>query len=144
MMNDIAREFTADHEKCDAEFAALEGAVSREDWPRAAQHLERFCADMRRHLDTEEQSVFPGIEAHTGSGAGPVAVMRMEHDQMRELLEGLEAAVHARDGGEVLGIADTLLVLMQQHNIKEEQILYALADDLLDEAARGEAIGRLR
>lgn len=143
-MNDIARVFTADHERCDAEFAAVEGAVSRQDWDGAARHLEHFCSDMRRHLDTEEQSVFPGIEAHTGSGAGPVAVMRMEHEQMRQLLDGLEDAVRNRDGGEVLGIADTLLVLMQQHNIKEEQVLYVLADDLLDEAARDAAIERLR
>ncbi len=142
-MNNIASAFTADHERCDAEFAALEGAVARADWARATEHLQRFGTAMRTHMDTEEQSLFPGLEAHTGAGMGPVAVMRMEHNQMRELIEGLESAVAARNGGDVLGIADTLLILMQQHNIKEEQILYALADELLAEADRSAAIGRL-
>jgi hemerythrin-like domain-containing protein len=140
---DIARTFTRDHERCDAEFAALEGAVAGSDWDQAARHLTSFGSHLRRHMEAEEQALFPGLEARIGSGIGPVAVMRMEHDQMRDLLTGLESAVTARDTAEVLGITDTFLVLMQQHNIKEEQVLYVMADDLLGDAERNDAIARL-
>jgi hemerythrin-like domain-containing protein len=62
-------------------------------------------------------------------------MMRIEHAEMRELVAQLHAALDAGDAAEFLGLADTLNVLVQQHNLKEEQVLYAL----LDEALGGEA-----
>jgi hemerythrin-like domain-containing protein len=54
--------------------------------------------------------------------------MRMEHDQMRALLAELGEAVETRDQEAGLGILETLHLLIQQHNAKEEGILYPLAD----------------
>jgi hemerythrin-like domain-containing protein len=62
-------------------------------------------------------------------------MMRIEHADMRELLEQLRAALGAADAAEFLGLADTLNVLIQQHNLKEEQVLYALLDEALPAAA---------
>ncbi len=57
--------------------------------------------------------------------------MRLEHAQMRPLLAQLEAACAARDGDGYAGAAETLLILMQQHNMKEENILYPMCDQAL-------------
>jgi hemerythrin-like domain-containing protein len=52
--------------------------------------------------------------------------MKMEHEQMRGLIANIGGLVTAKDKDEVLGEAETLLILMQQHNMKEEQILYPM------------------
>jgi hemerythrin-like domain-containing protein len=57
--------------------------------------------------------------------------MRHEHDMMRELVERMQAAVDAGSADDFLGAADTLMVLMQQHNMKEEGILYPMCDQVL-------------
>lgn len=55
-------------------------------------------------------------------------MMRMEHDQMRGLLDTLDAALRTKDAGRCLDLSDTLMVLVQQHNMKEEQVLYPMRD----------------
>ena len=56
------------------------------------------------------------------------------HAQMRELLEDMRASIERRERDAFLGLSETLLVIMQQHNAKEEQILYRMADQVLGES----------
>jgi hemerythrin-like domain-containing protein len=93
---------------------------------------------MRRHFAREEQVLFPAFEAATGMTSGPTAVMRMEHRQIEQLMASLQAALDRRDREEYLGVSETLLMLMQQHNAKEENILYPMADRSL--AAAGDRV----
>ena len=58
--------------------------------------------------------------------AGPTQVMRMEHQQMRALVQDLDNALAAQDKDEYLGLSETLMVMMQQHNMKEEMMLYPM------------------
>ncbi len=85
---------------------------------------------MARHFRMEEEILFPALQAG-GGPAGPVQVMRMEHAQMNDLLEQMAGALAARDAQSYGGIGETLLIVMQQHNHKEEQILYPIADQIL-------------
>jgi hemerythrin-like domain-containing protein len=57
--------------------------------------------------------------------------MRLEHEQMRALFRDMQASLPAHDARQFLGITETLLILMQQHNLKEEHVLYRLADQAL-------------
>jgi hemerythrin-like domain-containing protein len=134
-MSRISEVMGRDHKACDDRFALAEAAAAAGDLPRAAAELEAFAAALARHLQVEEEQLFPAFERHTGMADGPTEIMRIEHGEMRELLERLRAAALAADAAEFLGLADTLNVLMQQHNLKEDQVLYAL----LDEALQGEA-----
>jgi len=99
---------------------------------------------MRTHLGNEEELLFPAFEAATGmTKAGPTFVMRSEHEQMRALLGRMQAAVERGDLRELLDQGDTLLLLIGQHNSKEEGMLYPLAERAL--AARWPEIrARLR
>jgi hemerythrin-like domain-containing protein len=124
-----------DHKACDERFAVAEAAAAEGDLARAAAEFEAFAAALARHFGAEEERLFPAFERHTGMTDGPTEMMRIEHAEMRELIEQLRGAVDAADAAEFLGLADTLNVLIQQHNLKEEQVLYAL----LDEALQGEA-----
>ena len=121
----------AHHRHCDDLFVAAEEAAGRGDWSAATSAFERFQAQMKAHFAAEENLLFPAFEAAAGSSSGPTRVMRLEHEQMRPLLEQLEAACTARDGDDYAGVAETLLILMQQHNMKEENILYPMCDQAL-------------
>ena len=126
------REFMAqDHKKCDLLFAQAENAASTGDWEAAGVAFNEFIQAMERHLGIEEQELFPAFEEETGVLTGPTEMMRMEHDQMRVLFSEMKYALEQKQGDDFLGIADTLLILMQQHNIKEEQILYSMMDQRL-------------
>jgi hemerythrin-like domain-containing protein len=52
----------------------------------------------------------------------------MEHSQMRGILEDLKADIEKKDKNHFFGVSESLMMLMQQHNMKEEQMLYRMAD----------------
>lgn len=130
-MSDIQQLMAHDHRACDDAFARIEQALAKEDWPQVSARLGVFCDDMERHLGVEEQVLFPAFEEVSGMTMGPTRVMRMEHEQMRSLFEALREAVAARDADALRGEAETLLIMMQQHNLKEENVLYPMCDQHL-------------
>lgn len=142
-MTDVTLAFTASHKHCDEQFAELEGAVAAAAWGRADALYEQLRDELLCHIAAEEEILFPAFEQVAGHGQGPTRVMCMEHGQMRELLEEMSQALAARDAGALPGIAETLLILMQQHNMKEEQVLYPLLDEMVPESARREAVEKL-
>jgi hemerythrin-like domain-containing protein len=85
--------------------------------------------------------LFPAFEAASGMAGGPTQVMRHEHAQMRDLLEQMRGALARRAADTFAGAAETLLILMQQHNMKEENILYPMCNNSL--ASQAEGLGGL-
>ncbi len=123
--------FTADHRSCDSTWAKVEAAVDAGDATLAADTWIRFDDNLRRHLSMEEEVLFPALAAAGMPHMGPIQVMLMEHEQMRAVLDTMAGCA---DGGDWEGLADhgdTLLMLIQQHNVKEEGILYPMAGQLL-------------
>ena len=55
----------------------------------------------------------------------------MEHQQMRNLLARMSEAVLCGNQEDILEVDETMMILMQQHNVKEEGILYPMADQHL-------------
>ena len=86
---------------------------------------------MERHFQMEETVLFPTFEEISGMRQGPTQVMRMEHQQMRNLLARMSEAVSSENQEEILEVGETMMILMQQHNVKEEGILYPMADQHL-------------
>ncbi|MDY0012878.1 MAG: hemerythrin domain-containing protein [Rhodocyclaceae bacterium] len=116
------------HTDCDDAFAAAEAAAMAGDWSACRTAMSRFERMLLAHFLAEEELLFPAFEAATGMASGPTVVMRQEHQQMRDLCADMSAAAQACDPSTLAGAADTLLVLMQQHNMKEENILYPMCD----------------
>jgi hemerythrin-like domain-containing protein len=130
-MDSISDVLTRNHQHCDQLFARAEAAVSHGDMESARSAFADFRAALERHLRAEEEILFPAFEARTGSTLGPTEVMRQEHEMMRTLLRDMESAVAASDAARYLGLSETLLTLMQQHNMKEESVLYRMAENAL-------------
>lgn len=120
-----------DHRACDTLFASAEEAVAQQDWNGAQILFDRFQAAMAHHFAMEEAVLFPAFEARTGQGGGPTQVMRMEHEQMRGLIQDMAHATAESSQDRFLGLSETLNMLMQQHNLKEENMLYPMSDRLL-------------
>lgn len=120
---------TQDHRACDLLWADVETAADEGDLAKTRSLFAGFERAMQRHFEFEEATLFPAIENATGMhGMGPTAVMRQEHAQMRRVLVAMSQALAAGDPQGLLDQGDTLLMLIQQHNLKEEHILYPMAD----------------
>lgn len=130
-MSNIKSLMTDDHRRCDDIFAEVEQAVSAQAWDRANAVFASFSRAMQQHFSAEEDFLFPAFEAKSGMTMGPTQVMREEHAQMRELLAAAQEALAAKDADDYSGNAETLLIMMQQHNMKEENVLYPMCDDHL-------------
>ncbi len=131
-METITETFTQNHSHCDQLFAEAEESVSKAQWDHAAINLANFLSAMERHFRMEEEVLFPSIEEHIGHTGGPTQVMRMEHQQMRQIFAEMQTSLNQRDSEQYLGHSETLLMLMRQHNAKEEQILYPMSDQVLN------------
>lgn len=126
---------TDDHRRCDDVFAEVEQAVAKGDWVGASECFGHFSSGVLQHFATEESLLFPAFEQKTGMFMGPTQVMRGEHVQMRELISAAAEGLANKDADAYSGNAETLLIMMQQHNMKEENILYPMCDQHLAEDA---------
>ncbi len=130
-MKTITEVMEKDHLRCDDLFVKAEEAAGKDDRGQAAANFADFHEAIKRHFRIEEEILFPGFEKLSNSTTGPTAMMRSEHAQMNDLLARMSLALESDDLDEYLGDADTLLIIMQQHNAKEEQILYPMIDQSL-------------
>ncbi len=123
----------ADHRACDEEFANMENAVADGDWDVASTKFEKFASDLLHHFDIEEEVMFPAFEARSASAhCNPTPVMIMEHTQMRGIVNTMRTKLEAKDKDGFFGDSETLMMTMQQHNMKEEQMMYPMIDEAME------------
>ncbi|MBC8258811.1 MAG: hemerythrin domain-containing protein [SAR324 cluster bacterium] len=134
-MQTISEFMAADHARCDQLYADGESELLAGNFEEGRENMTAFDLGMRRHFEMEEEILFPAFEQATGMTQGPTMVMRAEHTQMNAILEQMEEALESGDTDTILGAGETLLMMMQQHNMKEEGMLYPMADQHLAEQA---------
>jgi iron-sulfur cluster repair protein YtfE (RIC family) len=135
-MSTIASAMSGHHARCDSLFADAETKAAKGLWVEAVHAFTAFGREFETHLRAEETVLFPAFESATGAVSGPTTVMRQEHERMRALLAQIGLALAAHDPERVDDYASTLVILMQQHNVKEENVLYPMCDAVLGDGAR--------
>lgn len=130
-MKNLAQTFCEQHQACDRWFSDTEIAVNHGDWIDASAHFSNFQTHLYRHLKLEEDQLFPAIENITANLDGPTRMMRIEHQQIRHIIAALAEALEKQDSEMFFAQADMFRVMNFQHNLKEENILYPMADKLL-------------
>lgn len=119
---------SADHERIDGLYSRMLSMVQAGRDARAEFRL--FETAMRRHIAMEEEGFFPEFDRMMGlEGQGPTAVMREEHVEIRELLDRMSGCAAEGDRAGLLAAGDTFVTLIEQHNLKEQQMLYPMADE---------------
>ncbi len=127
----ISQYMIPEHRECDDYFAASESMVASGNWEDANEKFLQFADTTLLHFKKEEDEIFPAFETQSGSSEGPTQVMRFEHEQVRGLIGKLAHAIESTDKDAYLSLAESMMILLQQHNMKEEQMLYAMCDRMI-------------
>jgi len=139
----ISNYLTNEHRECDNKFAKAESAASKGDFELTKERFLEFADETLLHFKKEEDEFFPAFEEITGSNEGPTMVMKYEHEQVRGLMGKMAQAIESEDKDAYLSLAESMMILLQQHNMKEEQMLYAMADRVLDSTKSQELINKM-
>jgi hemerythrin-like domain-containing protein len=140
----ISQFMTNEHRACDTTFAAAEQAAANGDWEAAEKAFLEFSNETLTHFKREEEELFPTFEEQTGSTEGPTQVMRYEHEQVKGLIGKLAEALEAQDKDAYLSLCESMMILLQQHNMKEEQMLYAMCERLLPPDLKEETLEKMK
>ncbi len=120
-----------DHRACDHLYAEAESALLNKDGEKAKILFEQFLTSTLHHFDMEEKELFITFEKRTGMMGGPTQMMRYEHQQLRSLIESMRLALNENRTNDFFGIGESMMIMLQQHNMKEEQMLYPMIDRTL-------------
>jgi hypothetical protein len=128
-----------------AQFDRLEETLPSEDGLEAMRaQASMLAAALGPHARLENVLLFAAVEERLGVAAGPMAVMREEHDEIETALARAERATDAdRARDDLLEVVR----LARAHFEKEERVAFALAERALGEAELerlGEAWARER
>ena len=134
-----------DHARLDGLEAAAFEARARGALAQARDLFTDFAHGLRRHIDFEEQLLFPAFETHCRleGGNGPSAVMRAEHRAIVSLLVVMEREIDDPAAPIELSRAE-LRRIQRDHDLKEEQILYPALDRMLHEEEGDEMVARIQ
>lgn len=124
-------------DEVDRERARLEadGVLREVFWQDLLHFSDEFDGNL--HHQKEEQLLFPALEAAGLSAtSGPTAVLRDEHRRTAFWRQRLEHALAARDRLRLTTTAGSFVDLVRAHVLKENQIVFPLARQLLDVATR--------
>jgi hemerythrin-like domain-containing protein len=133
-----------DHRACDTSFSKAEEAVALGEWEVAEERFLDFSNKTLLHFAKEEEELFPTFEKQTGMTEGPTKVMRYEHEQVRDIIRNMGKALEGKDKDAYLSLADSAMILLQQHNMKEEQMLYPMCDRVLPEEVKEETLETMK
>ncbi|HNP15470.1 MAG: hemerythrin domain-containing protein [Cryobacterium sp.] len=96
--------------------------------------LLRAMNGLRRHIYLEEEFLFPHLK--NAGLAMPIFVMMREHGELWDAMETLDTLLADNtDTGTLQSACRELLAKLDNHNSKEEPIIYPQADTVLDDAA---------
>ena len=133
-----------DHRACDELFSTAEKSVIDGNFEEAEKQFLLFADDTLRHFKKEEETLFPTFEKISGSAEGPTMVMRHEHEQVRGLIGKMAGAVESKDADAYLSMAESMMILLQQHNMKEEQMLYAMCDRMIPQGEKEKTLDEMK
>lgn len=120
----------------------------REPMGQLRQQIKEFSARLHRHSEVEEGVLFPMMATYIGRENGPIAVMEYEHDQAKEQLalfleatdhlDELDAPLAAEAAMKIASHAVAARQILVSHFMKEETILFPMAEKLLSDAEKNQ------
>ncbi len=150
------QELMTEHRAIERMLAVLEAAAGRieagekvrPDLFREVVGFVRNFAD-RCHHGKEEENLFPRLEARgVSSSGGPIGVMLSEHEEGRGLISAIAGAVEAYARGDAVAArtiaesARAYVELLRGHIWKEENVLFPMADEVLNAEDQGDLVER--
>ena len=131
-MKKISDYLKNDHARCDDLFTQTEFYVNQKRWDDAQISFNLFRDFLNKHINIEESIIFPALEYAIDSATGPTNIMRMEHVYIRGINHHLYESINKKNTVSFFDHSDTLQLILQQHNLKEEDTWYAMIDRALN------------
>jgi regulator of cell morphogenesis and NO signaling len=134
-----------DHDRIDAFEQGAFAARAAGDLEAARALFERLARSLFRHIGFEEDLLFPALESAAGlpPHAGPTAVMRAEHVEIRAAVQLLLDAI-GDPSVDLTPLRQRLHGALGPHNEKEERILYPMADRVLSGPGSDELVAAIQ
>jgi hemerythrin-like domain-containing protein len=112
------------------------GPEEREDFDWILSVFEKH---LERHVRKEEEVLFPALEASLPRDLGPLAVLRGEHEDLRQLCQRLRAAGELRARGsqdpavtdKIQHFGGGVIQVLRDHIYKEDRVLFPMASRFL-------------
>lgn len=131
-MESITAWMQQDHVLIDGILERATAAAQAGDLAALEREATLFLQRLERHIDMEENLLFPAFEERTGmTAAGPSVQMRAEHEQMQAIFLQMRAAVAAKDAAGYRQASQALQEILVPHNLKEEQMMYPMLDEAM-------------
>lgn len=128
-MSNIGEAFAHDHRRLEQALDVSTAHFRAGRWEPAATAFAMFRRGIERHMQVEEQVLFPAVE---GEAETPLtAILRKGHRDLRVFFDELDDALQARDPEECNRIAASMQALLARHDEKEEVELYPAAQTQL-------------
>ncbi len=125
------------HKHCDSTYIHAENVIGEGNNDLGKELMRSFVWNMKLHFAREETILFPAFEEKTGMTSGPTQVMRVEHEQIRGVLKEVSDCLNEGNLQRIFDLSEAMLILIAQHNSKEENILYPTTDQYLGLEADG-------
>ncbi len=105
-------------------------ADEAQGWDEAAVKAAAgaLAAALKSHAQLEDKLLFQVMDPFFPSGAGPLAVMRDEHDEIEGSVDRLLGGVSLEEGRDLL---ERIAARARDHFAKEEQVLFPMAEQRL-------------
>jgi iron-sulfur cluster repair protein YtfE (RIC family) len=123
----VGQQLEHDHHRIDEGFARFSQSLAGSAIDRAS--YDDAARALRHHIFVEEVLHFPVLRA--AGLLAPVLVMLREHGEIWDLLDALTAALDGDDDAAARKFWPQLATVLEQHNLKEERILYPAGDQKL-------------
>lgn len=110
--------------------------------------VENFKEELDPHSEREEGVLFPMMGEHIGTDSGPIAVMEYEHERAKSNLNTfLKKSENdqqiADDMKYSAGFVTDAYNILTEHILKEENIVYPMAERVLSEEEKAELNSRI-
>jgi len=126
----IADYLESDHRRLDGLLAETVDALAAGSMAQAARAFAQFQEGIERHIGLEEQLLLPHFDEATGP-SGPAQAMREEHGRILNGVCNIALWLHSNDRARCFEELDSLATLLSTHNLKEERVLYPVAERIL-------------
>lgn len=120
----VGQQLEHDHHRIDQGFALFSQSLTEPDIDR--ESFDTAAQALRHHIYVEEVFHFPVLRA--AGMLAPVLVMLREHGQIWDLLDAAASALDNNDRAAAQQLWFRLASALEQHNFKEERILYPAGD----------------
>lgn len=137
-----------DHRRLDGIMENCRDLAASGNMSGAGAKFIEFRKGLLRHIKIEEGLLFPEFELATGldKRSGPTGVMRHEHAEIIRLLDLIQDVFESDQpaASEFESLRSAVVALLQEHNGKEERILYPMTDRMMPGPRLRELVGKMK